>query len=592
MSFIIIIESYRFYNFTLKNFEESISSSFSQITEIITYPLWTVDYNYLEKIASTYIDNPFVKAIEINDNKNNLILSFNNFEVLNKGSLIIKERDIFFQNYSVGNLKVWYSSNELLLSYRYNLYFTIFIWFLGILIIIVIIRLFINRFFSNSLNNLFTIMDNISDGNFNINTNLVHYHELEKVLNKFIQISKKLKNREWEIKKNNIDLSIANEAKTILLSKVSHELRTPLNGILAGSEMGLLSKDISQKDEYLNIILGSGKRLLPIIDDILDISNLENKKLIFEEDHFFLPDLLIDIFKTNETEAIKKGLEFKYVIDEKLNKFFIGDEKRINQILNNIITNAIKFTHIGNIFIKANLINEYTDSSNSYCTILFSVKDTGIGIENEKLDNIFEPFIQSEKYITRKFGGAGLGLSITKQLVKKMDGDIWVNSKYNEGSEFFIRINLKNSLRNSYNKSSKIIMNNTKQRLNILIGENDLISIKIIENIMKELKHTFTIVKNGKDLLLKYNENNFDIIFINIYIPEIDIFSVVNIIKQKERKFDNKTTVIAILEYNFSEEKNNCVDAGIDDFIIKPYNINNFIDIINHYGNKKRSFDN
>lgn len=362
----------------------------------------------------------------------------------------------------------------------------------------------------------------------------------------------------------------ANKAKSQFLANMSHEIRTPLNGILGLSDY-LLNQNYSDSDlvEKLKTIKYSGDFLLNIIQDILEISKIEACKTDIESVNFS-PKLLVEkIKKMFEVEAQIKNISLNVTYSNFPSEFVSGDIHKVQQILVNLIGNAFKYTPQGEVS-----LNLYLNKKHNL--IEFQVKDSGIGIPENALENIFTPFTQADSSDKRKYGGAGLGLAISSSLAKLMGGTITVESEETKGSKFTLKIPWKKSnpkqksIKESSNYARNIKINKKLNELSVLVVEDNLINQKVIGAFMTKLGVNYEIAENGKVAIENVKINNFDLILMDCQMPVLDGFEATQILRDK-KIFTGP--IIALTANAFKATMEKCFEVGMDGFLTKPLTI-------------------
>lgn len=373
--------------------------------------------------------------------------------------------------------------------------------------------------------------------------------------------------RMLEMAKN--EALIAAQAKSDFLSNMSHEIRTPINAIMGMTDLLLEKVKDPEELEYLNAIKFSSDNLLVVINDVLDFSKIEAGRVRFERIDFNLHERLSYLVKIYGLRARQKQLELVYSIAPDVPQFIKGDPYRANQILLNLIGNAIKFTHTGKVGIDVKIASTSPD----FMFIQFDVWDTGIGIPEEKLESIFESFTQAYTDTTRKFGGTGLGLAITQRLVLLQGGKIDVKSKLGEGTRFSITLPFEYSstLRDKNIKPEHDEVHNISH-LKILVAEDNELNQILIKKILDKWKVQYDIVANGKLALEKLENQHYHIVLMDLQMPELSGLDVAKIVRSKQSNVRNQgVPIIAITADAFPETNIAVLDAGMNDFISKPF---------------------
>lgn len=361
-------------------------------------------------------------------------------------------------------------------------------------------------------------------------------------------------------------------AKEQFLASMSHEIRTPLNGILGFTKVLLQNNEFSEEQKkQLNLIKSSGDILLVIINDILDLSKIEAGKMSIESTEIDIYSIVKQSIDTFEVKINEKNLNVRLICNEKNHKLLLGDPVRISQILLNIISNSIKFTpENGVITIKIDFVEQ---SSADTTNVRFEIKDSGIGIPTEKLDAIFEPFVQTSDDTARKFGGTGLGLSIVKKIVSLMKGSIEIKSDIGKGTKFTIELNLKNPTTYSNTEISTNLIDieevNTS-KISILLAEDNLINQLLAQTILNQFGFEITTVENGKLAFEAVQEHNFDLVLMDLMMPEMDGYESTKAIRNLNDQKKN-IPILALTADVTAVDVQKCKKIGMDDYISKPF---------------------
>ena len=359
------------------------------------------------------------------------------------------------------------------------------------------------------------------------------------------------------------EANAANLAKSGFLAAMSHEIRTPLNGVL-GMAQAMAADELPPKQkERLAVIRESGEALLAILNDLLDLSKIEAGRMVLEDAEFDLEDVVGAVHRTFGALALQKGLEFRLHIDERAQGRYRGDALRIRQILNNLISNAIKFTNAGAVEITVR---------RSGSRLKVAVDDTGVGISPEKLANIFRPFEQADATTTRQFGGTGLGLSISQNLARMMGGDITVESVLGQGTRFSLELPLPRiAAQAPAPEEAPQVDGSALPPLRVLVAEDNPTNQLVIRTILDQLGVQPVVVSDGAAAVERWSEEPFDLILMDVQMPGVDGPTATSMIRAREaQEGAGRTPIYALTANAMAHQSEEYVQAGMDGLIAKP----------------------
>lgn len=371
----------------------------------------------------------------------------------------------------------------------------------------------------------------------------------------------------------------SNRAKSQFLANMSHELRTPLNGILSMANLLQMNLNGEQK-KMADIIMNSGKVLLSVINDLLDFSKIETGKLSLVQDEFNIEATLNEVNSMIHILIRQKGLEYRYRKSPEVKGNYIGDTDRLKQVLYNLLGNAIKFTELGSIEFAVTSENVSPDE----IRFVFTITDTGIGIQEDRIGRLFTYFTQADCSITKKYGGSGLGLAISKQLVNMMGGDITVSSRFGVGSTFSFSVILRSSIfqdeliaspeEDSLNDKSSSGIGLPEEAdyrsFTVLLAEDNEISMIVASTVLELAGIRFKAVTNGLEVIDALEMDDYDLILMDCQMPLMDGYQAAEAIRVKESG-KKHVPIIAMTAFALPGDREKCINAGMDDYITKPF---------------------
>lgn len=517
------------------------------------------DFENLNTLLTSY-KTSFAKAVQVNRNYLNLVNVVMAGDANEFGELSNILRELSLDRLKsikeVGDESILTTKSILnLLSLAIVLYLLVLAWFFHVHITKAIARL--TGSFSRFLNSDLSAP--------------IHHTKRTDEIGVLAQAASRFRDMSIDLEKEKKAAEHTSKVKSEFLANMSHEIRTPMNGVL-GMAAQLQETDLSEKQkEMLDVITSSGQSLLVVINDILDLSKIEANKIDLEKQPIDLEKMFRTLEFFFKKQAVDKGVKLSFEVPDQ-RVVFLGDETRLKQVLINILGNAIKFTDNGEVVVNAKAVIE----ANKKVSLLFSITDTGIGIETEYLDRLFDAFSQADTSITRKFGGTGLGLTITSKLLKLMGSELKVDSQVGCGSKFYFEMEAEVSDQEETISDESYKTPTTEtfdySQLKVLVAEDNKTNQIVIKGLLSKLNvGSIVVAEDGERAIEQCLEHEFDLIFMDMQMPVKDGLQATLEIKSLNK--NNQTPVIALTANVFEEDRKRCAEVGMCDFLGKPINL-------------------
>jgi signal transduction histidine kinase/CheY-like chemotaxis protein len=404
------------------------------------------------------------------------------------------------------------------------------------------------------------------------------------------RLNRRLQRRSVQLEEARVKAEAANQAKSEFLATMSHEVRTPMNAIIGMTELALHTDLTHEQRRYLETVKTSADSMIQVLNDILDFSKIEAGKLDLHPVPFRLRESLSQNLAALGVRASQKNLELACQVGREVPDWIIGDPNRLGQVVTNLVGNAIKFTDEGEVFVRVKA--EESAAEDSSITLRFTVADTGIGIAPEKQQMIFESFTQADGSTTRKYGGTGLGLSISSRLARMMDGRIWVESDTGRGSTFYFTAKFEKPAglvespipeQVTHHARSSRLTEKVDRPLHVLLAEDNPVNQELAVELLQMRGHSVRIAGNGIEVLAALERESFDVILMDVQMPDMDGFQATGAIRSREKQSGTHIPIIAITGYAMKGDRQRCLDAGMDGYISKPLRSRELFEVVEQF---------
>lgn len=398
------------------------------------------------------------------------------------------------------------------------------------------------------------------------------YHEEEVLAASFRDMAAIIEEREQQLLASQQRAELANKAKNKFLASMSHEIRTPMNGVIGMVDLVLATPLSTEQSECLHMARTSAESLMRLVNDLLDFSSIEAGHVTFVARTFTPREITERLLAMFTPTAKQKGIVLSAFVDPAIPVQLVGDLGRLEQVLVNVLGNALKFTEKGTIALR---VAAYPAVDEGKLLVRFSVSDTGIGIDSADIGRIFKGFTQVDDSSTRKYQGAGLGLTISRQIVEKMGGSMEVTSRPGEGStfSFLVPLSIPSELPEQSSDKRVALASQAAAAVApklVLLAEDNLISSRLAEKMLRKKGYQVVSARDGMEVLRHWEEKKFSLILMDIQMPKMDGLQATIAIREREAALDQRIPIVALTAHALPEDRERCLSAGMDDYLVKP----------------------